>query len=211
MTTNATPLRNDVARVAHQPKAANGLAIVRLTIGAMLVWVFFENLGKGLYSPAGYAGLINYYIKQGHFAGCVESGHGSGGEQRRDGGSSSSGNRNLARRPPGHRSAHAPGRFCGVLVPYKPLGVGMGHRVDLGTAGSGARLSWARGGARGKSVGHRLVAGAAAAVLSVVVMSQGSVRMSVIIPTRNQASAFSRVLADLPAELGCLEIPLLSP
>jgi uncharacterized membrane protein YphA (DoxX/SURF4 family) len=66
MTTNATPLRNDVARVAHQPKAANGLAIVRLTIGAMLVWVFFENLGKGLYSSAGYAGLINYYIKQGH-------------------------------------------------------------------------------------------------------------------------------------------------
>src|SRR5215467_9545992 len=66
MTTNATPLRNDVARVAHQPKAANGLAIVRLTIGAMLVWVFFENLGKGLYSPAGYSGLIDYYIKQGH-------------------------------------------------------------------------------------------------------------------------------------------------
>ena len=66
MTTNASPLRNDVARVAHPPKAANGLAIVRLTIGAMLVWVFFENLGKGLYSPAGYAGLINYYIKQGH-------------------------------------------------------------------------------------------------------------------------------------------------
>jgi len=32
----------------------------------MLVWVFFENLGKGLYTPAGYAGLINYYIKQSH-------------------------------------------------------------------------------------------------------------------------------------------------
>jgi uncharacterized membrane protein YphA (DoxX/SURF4 family) len=30
------------------------------------VWVFFENLGKGLYKPGGYAGLINYYIKQGH-------------------------------------------------------------------------------------------------------------------------------------------------
>ena len=45
---------------------ANGLAIVRVTIGAMLVWVFFENLGKGLYSPGGYAGLINYYIQSGH-------------------------------------------------------------------------------------------------------------------------------------------------
>ena len=60
--TNASPTEN----VANQPPAGNGLAIVRVTIGAMLVWVFFENLGKGLYSPAGYAGLINYYIKSGH-------------------------------------------------------------------------------------------------------------------------------------------------
>ena len=66
MTTNPSSVRNEVTTVAHQPQAANGLAIVRITIGAMLVWVFFENLGKGLYSPAGYAGLINYYIKQGH-------------------------------------------------------------------------------------------------------------------------------------------------
>ena len=65
MTTNATPLRNELTRV-DQPQAATGLAIVRVTIGAMLVWVFFENLGKGLYTPGGYAGLINYYIKQGH-------------------------------------------------------------------------------------------------------------------------------------------------
>ena len=43
-----------------------GLAIVRLTIGVMLVWVFFENLGKGLYTPGGYAGLINYYIQHDH-------------------------------------------------------------------------------------------------------------------------------------------------
>jgi uncharacterized membrane protein YphA (DoxX/SURF4 family) len=43
-----------------------GLALVRLTIGAMFVWVFFENLGKGAYTPAGYAGVINYYIKGSH-------------------------------------------------------------------------------------------------------------------------------------------------
>jgi uncharacterized membrane protein YphA (DoxX/SURF4 family) len=49
-----------------QPYARFGLAIVRLTIGAMLVWVFFENLGKGLYTPPGYAGLINYYIQHDH-------------------------------------------------------------------------------------------------------------------------------------------------
>ena len=66
MTTPPTSLRNDLAAVAHQPQAANGLAIVRVTIGAMFVWVFFENLGKGLYTPAGYAGLINYYIKNSH-------------------------------------------------------------------------------------------------------------------------------------------------
>jgi uncharacterized membrane protein YphA (DoxX/SURF4 family) len=51
---------------ATQSQAANGLAIVRVTIGAMLVWVFFENLGKGLYSPSGYANLINYYIAHDH-------------------------------------------------------------------------------------------------------------------------------------------------
>jgi uncharacterized membrane protein YphA (DoxX/SURF4 family) len=37
-----------------------------MTIGAMFVWVFFENLGKGLYTPEGYAGLINHYIQAGH-------------------------------------------------------------------------------------------------------------------------------------------------
>jgi uncharacterized membrane protein YphA (DoxX/SURF4 family) len=66
MPTNPTSPRSDVTTVAHQPQAANGLAIVRVTIGAMLVWVFFENLGKGLYRPAGYAGLIDYYIEKGH-------------------------------------------------------------------------------------------------------------------------------------------------
>jgi uncharacterized membrane protein YphA (DoxX/SURF4 family) len=32
----------------------------------MFVSVFFENLGKGLYRPAGYAGLINHYIEASH-------------------------------------------------------------------------------------------------------------------------------------------------
>ncbi len=66
MTTIATSTRSDVTTMAHQPEAASGLAIVRVTIGAMFVWVFFENLGKGLYTAAGYAGLINYYIKNSH-------------------------------------------------------------------------------------------------------------------------------------------------
>jgi uncharacterized membrane protein YphA (DoxX/SURF4 family) len=57
---------NDAAESADRAQARMGLAIARFTIGAMFVWVFFENLGKGLYTPGGYAGLINYYIKAGH-------------------------------------------------------------------------------------------------------------------------------------------------
>jgi uncharacterized membrane protein YphA (DoxX/SURF4 family) len=66
MATNANPGRNAAVSFTGLSDAANGLALVRVTIGAMLVWVFFENWGKGLYSPGGYAGLINYYIKSGH-------------------------------------------------------------------------------------------------------------------------------------------------
>ena len=66
MTANATTEQNAAVSFIGRPDAANGLALVRLTIGAMFVWVFFENLGKGLYTPAGYAGLINYYIKSSH-------------------------------------------------------------------------------------------------------------------------------------------------
>jgi uncharacterized membrane protein YphA (DoxX/SURF4 family) len=63
---NSNPASDDTRRVVDEPYARIGLAIVRLTIGAMLVWVFFENLGKGLYTPAGYADLINGYIKASH-------------------------------------------------------------------------------------------------------------------------------------------------
>ena len=58
MATNSTAIQNGTA--------ANGLAIVRLVVGCEFVWVFFENLHKGAYTQAGYAGVINYYIKNGH-------------------------------------------------------------------------------------------------------------------------------------------------
>jgi uncharacterized membrane protein YphA (DoxX/SURF4 family) len=64
--TNGTQAQNAIVGGAGQSDAANGLGLVRITIGAMFVWVFFENLGKRLYTPAGYAGLINYYIQHGH-------------------------------------------------------------------------------------------------------------------------------------------------
>jgi len=48
------------------PRAQVALTLLRLGLGSLFVWVFFENLGKGLYSPSGYSGLINYYIEKGH-------------------------------------------------------------------------------------------------------------------------------------------------
>jgi uncharacterized membrane protein YphA (DoxX/SURF4 family) len=64
--TNGTQTQNATASLASPSDAAKGLALVRMTVGAMFVSVFFENLGKGAYSPAGYAGVINYYIKNSH-------------------------------------------------------------------------------------------------------------------------------------------------
>ena len=64
MATNVTPAQAETLRPTSY--AATGLALVRLTIGAMFVWVFVENLQKGAYTPAGYANLIDYYIKAGH-------------------------------------------------------------------------------------------------------------------------------------------------
>lgn len=66
MTTTAISPRIGKPDVTHQSAAANGLAIVRVTVGSMFVSVFFENLGKGLYRPAGYAGLISFYIAKSH-------------------------------------------------------------------------------------------------------------------------------------------------
>jgi len=60
MTTSVNP----IPEVVNGRQAAIGLALVRVTIGAEFVWVFFENLGKGLYKPAAYAGLIKFYIEK---------------------------------------------------------------------------------------------------------------------------------------------------
>ena len=66
MTTTTTQPLDNASQVADQPHARMALAIMRLTIGTMFVWVFFENLGKGLYKPSGYAGLIHDYIENGN-------------------------------------------------------------------------------------------------------------------------------------------------
>jgi len=66
MTANAAPGQDQTVSFARQSHAAHGLALVRVTIGALFVSVFSENLGKGAYNPVGYADLINSYIKTGH-------------------------------------------------------------------------------------------------------------------------------------------------
>lgn len=58
---------------AQHERAQVALTITRLGLGCLFVWVFFENLGKGLYSPSGYSGLINYYIEKGHGPGLLKS------------------------------------------------------------------------------------------------------------------------------------------
>jgi uncharacterized membrane protein YphA (DoxX/SURF4 family) len=52
-------------RVIPALEAPYALALMRLTMGALFVSVFFENLGKHLYSPGPYARLIRYYIEKG--------------------------------------------------------------------------------------------------------------------------------------------------
>jgi uncharacterized membrane protein YphA (DoxX/SURF4 family) len=69
MTTNVSPAQNQTTGTTSLVDAANGLAFIRVTIGTMFIWVFFENLGKGLYTSAGYSSLINYYIKASHAPG----------------------------------------------------------------------------------------------------------------------------------------------
>jgi uncharacterized membrane protein YphA (DoxX/SURF4 family) len=56
MTVTTTPSPPATALAAQR-----GLALARFAIGAMFVWVFFENYGKGLYTPGGYRDLITWY------------------------------------------------------------------------------------------------------------------------------------------------------
>src|ERR1700716_2109816 len=42
------------------------LAVLGVALGVMFVWVCLENLVKVAYSPSGYKGVIDYYLKNGH-------------------------------------------------------------------------------------------------------------------------------------------------
>ena len=169
MMTNAAEPGETVSHTVDQANAQSGLAIVRITIGAMLVWVFFENLGKGLYTPSGYAGLINFYLQHGHAPSAWKA---------------------VMALAASHAAMAAPlqaiteislgillvvglltrpAAFVAFLYLGESLDVRVGNGVDLGVAGSGDGIACAGGGTCRSNVGRGRVAGAALAVLAVVV------------------------------------------
>src|SRR5437763_15756838 len=62
---DALPKYNN-SKQADCRSAMTGMAMMRVGLGAMFLYVFVENLSKGLYGKDGYTGLINYYIDNGH-------------------------------------------------------------------------------------------------------------------------------------------------
>src|SRR3989442_3795921 len=60
------PTKNNNSRLAGCGSAMPVMAIMRIGLGSMFLYVFYETLRKGLYGKDGYTGLINYYIDKGH-------------------------------------------------------------------------------------------------------------------------------------------------
>ena len=50
---------------AGPSREQRALAVIRIVLGLMILSTFFENLHKGAYTPAGYKGVIDYYINKG--------------------------------------------------------------------------------------------------------------------------------------------------
>ena len=144
MTTNASSAQNEATRSGALLDAANGLALVRVTIGAMLVSTFFENLGKGLYTAEEYAKLINSYIEKTHSPDVWKAIMGLVAGHAAIAAPLQGHDRDFSWHPAPHRPAYPSGCIRGFFVSRQPLAFGVGYRVDLGTAGDGARLPWAR-------------------------------------------------------------------
>ena len=92
----------------------------------------------------------------------------------RDGGSHAGHARDFSRYPARDWSVYAAGRVYRFSVSRQPLGLGVGHRVDLGTAGFGARIPWGRDRMRRPEMGRGRVAVATVAIFSVVVIGANS-------------------------------------
>ena len=63
---NNDTTKDNSSTTTASTSAKTGMAVMRIGLGAMFLYVFFENLRKGLYGKDGYTGLINYYIDKGH-------------------------------------------------------------------------------------------------------------------------------------------------
>src|SRR5690348_478583 len=63
------PLDDHGMETTGTGREQRAVMVLRIALGAMFIWVFFENLRKGAYTPAGYKGVIDYYLKNGHAPG----------------------------------------------------------------------------------------------------------------------------------------------
>src|SRR6202022_1994363 len=99
----------------------------------------------------------------------MEGSDGPEGKPRRDGSPHASGDRNLSGDSARHWSAYSSSRICGFSVSRQPLDFGVGYLVDLGTAGFGSGIPWARYRTRRAEMGRRRVAVAPVASFSGVV------------------------------------------
>src|SRR5207248_2935022 len=99
----------------------------------------------------------------------MEVSDGAGGEPRRDGGFYAGADRDWFGDFACYRSAYPTGGVCGVSISRQPVGLGVGHGLDMGTAGSSARIAWGCDRKRRAQMGRRRVARTTVAVSSVVV------------------------------------------
>jgi hypothetical protein len=129
----------------------------------------FRKSREGSLQSRGLRGTDQLLHQVGPLAGGVEGDYGIGGEPCGDGGSDAGDCRDFDGDPAGRRAADAAGGTGSVSVPGQSLGIGVGHGVDMGTAGSGSCIAWACCWAGWPCLGHRRLAGAAVAVLSFVV------------------------------------------
>jgi hypothetical protein len=141
MTTTTTQPRDHTSRVADQPHARMGLALVRLTIGAMFVWSS-SRIWERAYRSRQVTRVSSIITLRAVRPRRVEECYGARSESRIHGRTTSGSSRNLAWSAAGARLFYASGgtRFC---VPYEPMGFRVGNGVDMGAARSRPSLSCA--------------------------------------------------------------------
>ena len=137
----------------EQPYARFGLAIVRLTIGAMFVVGLLREFRERALHTRRLRRLDQLLHPTRSRSGHLEGHYGYGGESLSDGSAASGHDGNFAGRASASWPSHAPRWTCRMWFAREPMGVGVGHVVDLGTTGSYAGSAGDRGGSGGPDVG----------------------------------------------------------